>query len=212
MFAQQEDLTGLVGWVADVIAALGSPGVGLLIALENLFPPLPSEAVLPLAGYLASQDRLSLWGAVVFSTLGSVLGALALYVLGRLLGRNRIARLLGPIPLVEAEDLDQAWEWWDRHGGKAVLIGRVVPLVRSFVSIPAGVERMPLLPFLGLTALGSLVWNVALIGAGWLLGDQWEDVGSYSDYLNYGVVLAILALLARFVWKRRHRIRRFADR
>ena len=210
--AAEHELTGLVGWVVTVIAALGPVGVGLLVALENIFPPLPSEVVLPVAGYVASQGGMSLVWAIVASTLGSLVGAWALYGVGAGVGRVRLRRWLQKVPLVEVEDLDRAEQWFVRRGGAAVLVGRCVPVVRSLVSIPAGVERMPLLRFSVYTLIGSGVWNAGLILAGYALGDRWEDIGRYSDWLNW-LVYAILAwLVGRFVWTRTRRRRAVPDR
>ncbi|NKY40444.1 DedA family protein [Cellulomonas septica] len=208
----EAELTGLVGWVVGVIAALGPVGVGLLVALENVFPPLPSEVVLPVAGYVASQGEMSLVWAIVASTLGSLIGAWVLYGIGASVGRVRLRRWLGKVPLVEVEDLDRSEAWFVRHGGAAVLVGRCVPVVRSLVSIPAGVERMPLVRFSVFTVIGSGVWNAGLILAGYALGDRWEDIGRYSDWLNW-LVYAILAwLVGRFVWTRTRRRRTVPDR
>jgi membrane protein DedA with SNARE-associated domain len=201
------ELTGLAGWVVDVVDALGPIGVGLLVALENLFPPIPSEVILPVAGYVASQGQMSLAWAIVGATVGAVVGAIALYGLGVWFGRARLRRWLDRLPLVEVEDLDRAEAWFERHGGQAVLIGRCVPVVRSLVSIPAGLERMPVPTFLLYTAIGSAVWNSALVAAGYALGSQWEDVGHYSDYLNYAVYVVVVVLVARFVWTRLRRRR-----
>ncbi|WP_263119586.1 DedA family protein [Cellulomonas sp. RIT-PI-Y] len=193
------ELTGLAGWVVSVVEALGPLGVGLLVALENLFPPIPSEVVLPVAGYVASQGQMSLGWAIVGATLGAVLGAWVLYGLGAWFGRDRLRRWLDRMPLMEVGDLDRAEGWFTRHGGAAVLIGRCVPVVRSLVSIPAGLEKMSQPKFLLYTTLGSAVWNSALVTAGYVLGAQWEDVGHYSDYINYAVYAVIVVLLAKFV-------------
>lgn len=200
------ELTGMVGWVSDVLAALGAVGVAVLTLLEVVFPPLPSEVVLPLAGFLSSQDRLSLLGAVIASTSGSTLGALGLYWLGRRLGADRVRSIMRRIPLMEGDDLDRAQHWFDRHDRSAVFIGRMVPGVRSLISLPAGFSEMPVGPFLLYTAGGSVVWNVALIGAGYLLGDRWQSVGRYSDWLNAAVVAALVLAVGKFVWDRRARI------
>ncbi|WP_454050001.1 DedA family protein [Cellulomonas sp. Marseille-Q8402] len=205
------ELTGLAGWVVGVIDALGPVGVGIVVALENLFPPIPSEVVLPVAGYVASQGEMSLVWAIVAATAGAVLGAWLLYGLGAWLGRVRLRRWLERIPLMEVEDLDRAEAWFDRHGGTAVLIGRCVPVVRSLVSVPAGLERMPQTTFLLYTAVGSLVWNSLLIVGGYVLGSQWQDIGHYSDYINYAVYAAIVLVVVRFVWTRLRR-RRLAGR
>lgn len=205
------ELTGLAGWVVSVIETMGPTGVGLVVALENLFPPIPSEVVLPVAGYVASQGQMDLAWAIVAATLGAVAGAWLLYGLGAWFGRARLRRWLEKIPLMEVEDLDRAEAWFERHGGAAVLIGRCVPIVRSLVSIPAGLERMPQARFLLYTAIGSAVWNSLLIVGGYVLGSQWQDVGHYSDYINYAVYAVIVVLVVRFVWTRLRR-RRLAAR
>ncbi|MEV7973912.1 DedA family protein [Cellulomonas sp. NPDC089187] len=193
------ELTGLAGWVVNVVESLGPAGVGLLVALENLFPPIPSEVVLPVAGYVASQGHMSLLWAIIGATVGAVVGAWALYGLGAWFGRDRLRRWLDRMPLMEVEDLDKAESWFTRHGGAAVLIGRCVPVVRSLVSIPAGLEKMPQGRFLLYTALGSAVWNSILVTAGYVLGAQWEDVGKYSDWINYAVYAVIVIVVGKFV-------------
>jgi membrane protein DedA with SNARE-associated domain len=198
----QQDLTGLAGFVADVVDALGAVGVGLLVALENVFPPIPSEVVLPLAGFLAGQGRMSLIAVVVAATIGSVVGALVLYGLGAEVGRDRIAHALDRLPLTGADDLDRADAWFERHGGTAVLIGRLVPVVRSLVSVPAGVERMHLLKFVAYTTLGSGVYNAVLVGLGYQLGRRWDSVGQYSNLLSIAVVAVLVGAVVVFVVKR----------
>jgi membrane protein DedA with SNARE-associated domain len=194
--ADPDELTGLAGVAADVMEALGEVGVGILVAAENLFPPIPSEVVLPLAGFLASQGRLSLLLTIVAATLGSVLGALALYELGARVGSARLHRWVDRLPLLEEADLTKAEDWFRRHGEASVLLGRCIPVVRSLISIPAGVERMPRWKFVLLTALGSGAWNSAFVLGGYALGAQFEQVGQYSSYLNYAIYAAILVLVA----------------
>ena len=194
--AESSELTGLAGFAADTMDALGEVGVGVLVAAENLFPPIPSEVVLPLAGYLASQGRLSLVLTIVAATVGSVLGAIALYELGARVGSPRLHRWVDRMPLLEEEDLDKAEDWFRRHGEASVLLGRCIPVVRSLISIPAGVERMPRWRFVLLTTLGSGVWNSFFVLAGYALGAQFEQVGQYSSYLNYAIYAAIIVLFA----------------
>jgi membrane protein DedA with SNARE-associated domain len=203
----QSELTGLAGLITDIIAALGPIGVGVLVALETLFPPIPSELILPLSGYLASRGRMSLAAVVIGATLGSLAGALALYWAGAALGQKRLRRLAERTPLVEVDDLERAEHWFDRHGGLAVLIGRVVPVVRSLVSVPAGVERMPLWRFVLYTIIGSGVYNLVLIGLGYVLGSRWQTVEQYSNYLNYAIYAAILVAVGLFALKRVRRRR-----
>jgi membrane protein DedA with SNARE-associated domain len=203
----QSELTGLAGLITDIIAALGPIGVGVLVALETLFPPIPSELILPLSGYLASRGRMSLAAVVIGATLGSLAGALALYWAGAALGQKRLRRLAERTPLVEVEDLERAEGWFDRHGGLAVLIGRLVPVVRSLVSVPAGVEHMPLWRFVLYTIIGSGVYNTVLIGLGYVLGSRWQTVEQYSNYLNYAIYAAILVAIGLFALKRIRRRR-----
>ena len=209
--SNSQQLTGLIGWIGDVIAALGAIGVGVLTLAEVFFPPIPSEVVLPMAGYLASQDRLSLPAAVISATIGSTLGALLLYWIARKLGLDRVNGLLGRIPLMEQEDLDRARAWFERHDRSSVLIGRMVPGVRSLISLPAGFERMPVVPFTLLTALGSAIWNTGLVAGGYLLGNQWQSIGRYSDWINFAVIAALVVAVVKFVWDRRQRIPLFQD-
>lgn len=204
---QPTELTGLTGWVASVIQALGEVGVGLLVALENLVPPIPSEIVLALAGYLAQQGRVNLVLVVVAATVGSVVGALALYWLGAALGEERLRRWLDRIPLVDATDLDKADHWFERHANGAVLFGRMVPVVRSLVSIPAGANRMPLGRFTALTTLGSGVWNTLFVGAGYALGARWQQAEQYSSWLNYAVIAFFAISTAAWVVKKLRRRR-----
>lgn len=198
-------LGDLAGWATDVIESLGYVGLAMIIALENVFPPIPSEAVLPLAGFLTGQGRMNYFGAVLAATLGAVVGALALYGIGYWFGDTRLrwlVRKYGRILGVSESDLDKANGWFDKHQGKAVLFCRVVPIVRSLISIPAGIRRMPLLPFVGYTALGAGVWNSILIGAGWALGDNWDEVEQYVGYLQYVVIVGVIAAIAYWFWKR----------
>ncbi len=146
---------------------LGAPGAGLLIALENIFPPLPSEVILPLAGFTASQGGFSLWAALFWTTAGSVFGALVLYAIGAALGMQRTVAIAARIPLIQTSDIDKTVAWFHKHGTKAVFFGRMLPVFRSLISIPAGIERMPLPIFLCLTLAGSLIWNTRLCGR-WL--------------------------------------------
>ncbi|MFD3648587.1 DedA family protein [Streptomyces cyaneofuscatus] len=193
--AAEEPKGGIAGWATGLVETFGGPGAGLAIALENLFPPLPSEIILPLTGFAASQGVLSLASALFWTTLGSVVGALALYGLGAVFGRERMHALWAKLPLVKPSDLVRTEEWFARHGTKAVLLGRMVPVFRSLISVPAGVERMPLPVFIGLTTAGSLVWNTVLVLAGYWLGDGWDVVGTYVGLMSKVVLgLAVLAV------------------
>lgn len=194
-----EPAGGVAGWAAGLVDTMGGPGAGLAIALENLFPPLPSEVILPLTGFAAGQGVLSLASALFWTTLGSVAGAVALYWIGALFGRERMHVIWARLPLVKASDLVRTEEWFARHGTKAVLLGRMVPIFRSLISVPAGVERMPLPLFVALTTLGSLVWNGILMMAGYWLGDRWDLVEGYVGVLSKAVLVLVLVAVAAYV-------------
>ncbi len=198
----------LADWAVAVVDALGYAGVFLLVALENLFPPIPSEIILPLAGFTVAQGRLSFAGVIAASTMGSVVGAWLLYGVGLWFGEARLRRLIRRVnalpffTLVDEKDLDKTLQWFARYGGTAVLIGRLIPVVRSLISIPAGFARMPLGRFTLYTALGSTAWNGLLVFAGWVLGENWEAVRGYTQYFEYLTVLLIAALILWFMWRR----------
>ena len=190
-------LGGMAGWAVDIITSLGPVGVGLLVAAENLFPPIPCEVILPVAGYSAGAGGMSLWAAWLAPTIGSVVGALALYWVGAFVGADRLRAVAERLPLLRTSDVDKGVEWFTRYGPISVLFGRCVPLIRSVVSVPAGITRMPMRVFLPYTFLGSGVWNALFVGAGYALGTQWQVVERYSGPLNT-VVLGALAAAA--VW------------
>jgi membrane protein DedA with SNARE-associated domain len=193
------ELDGVAGWAVDLMETLGGPGAGIAIALENLFPPLPSEVILPLAGFTASRGDMSLASAIVWTTLGSLVGALVLYYLGALLGRRRMRLIAVRMPLINVEDVDKAEAWFGRHGNKAVFFGRMIPLFRSFISIPAGIERMRLPVFVLYTTLGSLLWNVIFVLAGYGLGENWHLVERYAASVKSVVVIVVLFAVGWFI-------------
>ena len=192
-------LGGVAQWAVDIMEAIGAPGAGLAIALENLFPPLPSEVILPLAGFTASQGNFSIAAALFWTTLGSVVGALALYGLGAWLGRNRMRAIVAKVPLIDLEDVDKVEAWFERHGYKAVFFGRMIPLFRSLISIPAGIEKMPLLKFVGLTTAGSLIWNSIFVFAGYFLGESWHIVEEYAGIFQKVVIVVVLVAAVWYV-------------
>ncbi|MFI6119733.1 DedA family protein [Streptomyces sp. NPDC051064] len=198
----QEPSGGIAGWATDLVDTMGGPGAGLAIALENLFPPLPSEVILPLTGFAAGQGVLSLASALFWTTLGSVVGAVVLYWIGAAFGRERMHTIWGKLPLVKASDLVRTEKWFAKHGTKAVFFGRMVPIFRSLISIPAGVERMPLHVFVALTALGSLIWNSVLVMAGYWLGDRWETVETYVGFASKAVLVLVVVAVATYVVRR----------
>jgi membrane protein DedA with SNARE-associated domain len=198
-------MTQLIDWIVWVMRTVGAPGVGVATALETVFPPVPSEAVLPLAGFTASQGHYGVVSAVVWATIGSLVGALALYYAGAAWGAERLCRMAERIPLLHARDVHRSIAWFRRHGRTAVFVGRLVPGVRSLISIPAGIDRMPVLQFAGYTAAGSLVWNAVLIGAGYELGSRWEVIEGYVDDLSVVVYVLLGVAVTVFVLRRLRR-------
>ncbi len=204
LLATEDDLGGFAGWVVDVVDRLGPAGVGALIALENLFPPIPSEVILPFAGFSASQGDLNLAVAWVAATLGSLVGAWILYGVGRAIGYERIHQLAGQrwFVLFGQSDLERGERFFDRHGYKVVLLCRFIPLVRSIVSVPAGMDEMPLARFTLLTAVGSAIWNLAFLLVGNALGDRWDSVEGWMAPIGYAVLAALVAAAAWLIARR----------
>ena len=199
-------LSQLASWVETVIEKIGYLGVGLLVGLENIIPVIPSEIVQPYAGFVAQKDG---FGAVVLmilvATIGSVVGSLAMYAIAASIGPVRLRSFVnryGSWVGISEHELTRAENWFDRRATIAVLVGRCVPLIRAVVSIPAGFRRMKLMPYIVYTAIGSLVWNILLIGAGALLGDNWERVGEVFAPIQKLVELAVVVAVVVFAWLR----------
>jgi membrane protein DedA with SNARE-associated domain len=199
----------LTEWARSVLTSLGYPGIVLLLVIETVFPPIPSEIILPLSGFLASEGEFQIVLLIIVATFGSVLGSLILYAVGRTVSMPRLYRLFdrwGRYFLTGTDDLVKAETWFQRHRRWAVVIGRLMPGIRSLISIPAGLAHMSILEFCVLTAIGSGIWNTLLIGAGWLLGSQWEDASEYTDVFEYivlgAIALVVIAFVSRRLWER----------
>lgn len=203
---------GLAGWATDLMAGFGAPGAGFVVALENVFPPIPSEVILPLAGFAAGRGEFSVLSAIAWTTGGSVVGAVALYLVGMLAPQHRVRQALSRIPMVDARDVRRAEDWFDRHGRWAVFLGRMVPGIRSLVSLPAGARRMRWWEFGVLTALGSLIWNSVFVSGGYALGTRWHLVERYAGVVQTVVLVLLGALVVVMLSKRyrRHRAARTA--
>ncbi|WP_148573694.1 DedA family protein [Nocardioides caldifontis] len=197
-----EELDGIAGWAVDLMERAGGPGAGAAVALENLFPPLPSEIILPLAGFTASRGDFTLASAIFWTTLGSVVGALLMYGIGAAFGRRRMYAVWERVPLVKTEDLERTEAWFGRHGRKAVFFGRMIPIFRSLISVPAGIERMPLAQFTLFTTAGSLIWNTTFVVAGYQLGEQWHKVEGYVGTFQNVVIVLVVLFVCWFVVNR----------
>ncbi len=203
------------GWLGDIVVqvmeAIGPIGVALAVFLENIFPPIPSELILPLAGFTAANGSFGPWEAVIWATIGSVVGAVALYGTGAALGRRRMYQIADWLPLVDFEDVEKTERWFHRHGYWTVFVGRMVPIFRSLISIPAGIERMHLGLFTLLTLLGSGIWNTIFVWGGYLLGESWHLVSDYADVFSNVVLAAVVLFLAWWIIARVLRNRRRAN-
>jgi membrane protein DedA with SNARE-associated domain len=200
-----EILGDLVAWATEVIYAIGYVGVALLIALEQVFPPIPSEVLLPLAGSLSATGRFNLAFVIAAATIGSCLGAAILYGIGRFGGEHRIGPFLdryGKWMLLSRADLHSSRAWFARHGTWAVLVARLIPGMRSIVSVPAGLAHMPFARFMLLTAIGSGIWNIGLVGAGYVLGQNWDQVKDWLAPLSPIIYLTMILVVTLFVGRR----------
>lgn len=193
-------------WVVSVIEAWGYPGVFLLMLAENLFPPIPSEVIMPLAGFLVGEGEMNLAVTILAGTAGSVAGTSAWYFVGRLFGAERLKRWAarwGRVLTMSPSDIDGAVGWFDRHGGAAVFFGRMLPAIRTLISVPAGIARMNFGRFLILTIAGSVIWTVLLTVAGLILQERFELVSGFIDPVSKTIVFAVIAIyLYRVItWK-----------
>lgn len=197
-------------FIIDIVNQFGYIGIILLIAIENIFPPIPSEVILTFGGFATTISSITVIGTIIAATIGSVLGAIVLYWIGRVLKEERIDKLVdskvGKILGLKKDDIHRAFSWFDNKGKCAVFFGRFIPIVRSLVSVPAGMAKMPMVPFLVLTTVGSLIWNTVLITLGKIAGSSWnriaEYIGGYSDIVFSGfIVLFVLGIIAFYVKK-----------
>lgn len=192
-------------WIESLIAAIGYPGIVLAMAIENIFPPIPSEAVLPFAGALSAKGELNFWGAIAAGTAGSLIGAVVLYAIGyiaREAGVRRLVEAYGRYLFISERDLDRSVDWFERYGEAVVFFGRLIPLIRSIISVPAGYARMNFLRFLIYTTLGTTLWNLILTYIGRVLGENWSEISDLmAPYENGALVVLALIVLLFFGWR-----------
>ncbi|KRM74994.1 DedA family protein [Secundilactobacillus collinoides] len=197
--------------IMTLIDQYGYLAVGLLIALENIFPPIPSEIILTFTGFVILSTSMTIPGAILAATAGSVLGAIILYGIGSILTEERLNRLLatrtGRLLRLKPRDVNRAFNFFQHHGGKAIFLGRFIPVVRSLISIPAGMAEYPLLRFTLLSAIGTAIWNTVLISAGYLAGDNWQTIlttiESFSSAITVIVIAAFFLAGCYYLRKRR---------
>ncbi|TPE53028.1 DedA family protein [Amaricoccus solimangrovi] len=193
-------------WINDIVGAFGYLGIFLLMMAENLFPPIPSEVIMPIAGISVGSGQMSLSLVLISALAGTLLGNLPWYFIARAVGRERFMELVarwGKYVALKVSDVEAAIAWFDRHGGKAVLLGRMAPGVRTLISVPAGLAEMPLTRFLILSAVGSVIWIGFLIGVGMFLRANWHLVAAVIDPLGkLLLVLAVAGAIGWIAWRR----------
>ena len=191
-------------WITQFIEDFGYIGVFLMIALENIFPPIPSEIILTFGGFMTTSTELTIFGVIIASTLGSVVGAIMLYAIGLLMDVNRLEKIIerwGHILRLTKEDIHKADSWFDRFGIWTVFFCRMIPLIRSLISIPAGMAKMNFFTFLLFTTLGTLIWNTLLVNLGAQFGEAWPTIVQYFDYYsNFIYVIIGLSIVIGIIW------------
>ena len=197
--------------IIEIMNSFGYIGVFLLITIENVFPPIPSEVILLFGGFMTTYTSMNVIGVIVASTLGSVLGAIILYYIGKILNKERLKKIItskpGKLLRLKPEDIDKADEWFDTKGNKTVFFCRFIPVIRSLISIPAGMSEMPMKKFLIYTTLGSLIWNAALTIAGSIVGENWTSILEIMDNYSHIIVilLAIIFVIAIIIFYSKRR-------
>ena len=192
-------------WIEQLMNDWGYVGVAFLIALENLFPPIPSEFILTFGGFMTTRSELTVVGVIIASTIGALVGAVCLYYVGKIVRPSVLKKFLagraGKWLRLKPTDVDRAMAWFNRHGVLTVFFCRFVPVIRSLISIPAGIARMPLGLFLLLTAVGSAIWNTVLILLGAWAGDNWHQILETFDSVKYFIFIPVAAIVLYYVWK-----------
>lgn len=195
----------MVEWINSLMSSLGYVGIGLLMFLENLFPPIPSELIMPLAGFTVAQGKMNFGLAVLAGTVGTMAGTYAWYYLGRLVNYQRLqtwTERYGKWIRVTAKDIDRVNEWFNKYGVKAVFFGRMVPGIRTLISLPAGMNQMPFMSFTIYSTIGTFIWTLALTGAGFLLGDNYDSIEKYLAPISKLVLFGLLGLLGYAIFKK----------
>lgn len=199
--------------IIDLMEKFGYLGVFLLIAVENIFPPIPSEVILTFGGFMTTYTSLNVVLVIVFATLGSVVGAIVLYYIGKILNKDRLIKIvngkIGKVLRLKAGDIEKADNWFDTKGQLTVFFCRFVPIVRSLISIPAGMSEMPMKKFLLYTTLGSAIWNTVLVVLGSIMGDNWDSIVSFmEEYSHIALILLVILFIVAVIYFYTKRMRK----
>jgi membrane protein DedA with SNARE-associated domain len=184
-------------WILSIMESSGYAGIFFLMILETVFPPIPSEVVLPLAGFASARGDLNIIIVILVTTLGGLVGCMPWYLLGRLYGIRRLKHMsekYGRILTLTPDDIEDAQAWFNRHGHLAVLFGRLMPTVRSLISVPAGIAKMPIAPFLFYSFIGTAIWNMLLLFSGYVLESQYEKISGYVDFFSNAIIVSFVSI------------------
>jgi len=184
-------------WILGIIESGGYVGIFFLMILENIFPPIPSELVIPLAGFAAAKGDLNIFGVMIATTAGGVVGCIPWYLVGRLYGMRRLKKITekyGRLLTLTVDDIDHAQAWLTKHGHLAVLFGRLVPTVRTLISVPAGIARIPFWPFIFYSFIGTAIWNMLLLFSGYVLESQYDALSVYIDFFSNAIIVAFISI------------------
>ena len=192
-------------WIVEIMNQFGYLGIFLLIAIENIFPPIPSEVILLFGGFMSTYTNMHIVGIIIASTLGSLVGAYALYFIGKIFNKERLKKIvrgkIGKVLRLKEKDIDMADEWFDKKGNKTVFFCRFIPIVRSLISIPAGMSEMSLGKFTLYTVVGSLIWNTVLSIAGQTVGANWESIlAIFEQYSHIAAIVLVILGVGAIVW------------
>ena len=196
----------MLEFITNTISSLGYIGIAFLMALENIIPPIPSELIMPLAGFTVNQGEMNFVLVVVAGTIGSIIGTMPWYFLGKSWGLKRTIEIVdryGKWLALSGKDVEKANNWFNRRGNTAIAFGRLIPGIRTYISLPAGISKIPLLPFLFYSTLGSIFWVTLLTGAGYILGANYELVGEYMKPLSIFVLIAVISIIIYWILKRK---------
>ena len=196
----------MLEFITNTISSLGYIGIAFLMALENIIPPIPSELIMPLAGFTVNRGEMNFVLVVVAGTIGSIIGTMPWYFLGKSLGLKRTIEIVdryGKWLALSGKDVEKANNWFNRRGNTAIAFGRLIPGIRTYISLPAGISKIPLLPFLFYSTLGSIFWVTLLTGAGYILGANYELVGEYMKPLSIFVLIAVISIIIYWILKRK---------
>lgn len=195
----------MLNWITTTITALNYWGIAFLMFLENIFPPIPSELIMPLAGFTVTQGKLNFLGVVIAGTIGSIFGAFPWYYIGKRVGEKRLRQWVdqyGKWLTLSSADIDKSKQWFNKYGGVVVLFGRLIPGIRTFISVPAGFQEMPWMQFLLYSAIGTVGWNILLTYAGFLLGRNYHLVEKFLGPISVIVLMGVFASFAFWLLRR----------